>query len=316
MGKKRSRITLKRLISKKQTGVLAVLNMLSERVNILDASGLPLVGEAPDDALYYPVELGGETLGQVVGSEEAAALAALLSQLAEQAYEKRQLAGEVLDMYREINLLYGISEKIAAVSGLEPMAQIVIDEAGRLIEATGGAVMALDAETGVLNIIATFGKRADTVRVLADCEPFICHIVDTGKGEIINNVAADPRFEACEDIEAIHSLVAAPLKAGQKVLGVLTIHSQKSAHYTAADLKLLAALASQTAPVIEHALAYEAKLREAQERERALQEQINRLRVQVDERRMEEEVRSITETEYFQQLEGMIDELRDEFRSE
>ena len=72
-------------------------------------------------------------------------------------FEKKALAGEVLDKYRELNIIYDITEKMAASSELKAMAKLAIDEAGRLIQASAGSVMLLRPETGVLRTIAFFG---------------------------------------------------------------------------------------------------------------------------------------------------------------
>lgn len=79
----------------------------------------------------------------------------------------------------------------------------------------------------------------------------------------------------------------------------------------AADLKLLNTVASQAAPAIENALLYEKALREAREREERLQQQIQALRIELDEVRQAKQVEEITETNYFQQLLSKADDLRE-----
>ena len=57
------------------------------------------------------------------GSDRAAAVAALLSHLAAREGERKALGAEVLHLYREINLIYSFSEKLAALLDVERVAQ-------------------------------------------------------------------------------------------------------------------------------------------------------------------------------------------------
>ena len=51
----------------------------------------------------------------------------------------------------------------------------------------------------------------------------------------------------------MQALIAAPLKVGERVLGVIALGSTAAISYTAGELKLLNTLALQTATAIENA---------------------------------------------------------------
>ena len=57
------------------------------------------------------------------GPERARAVAALLEHLAAREVERKALGAEVLHLYREINLIYSFSEKLAALLDLERVAR-------------------------------------------------------------------------------------------------------------------------------------------------------------------------------------------------
>ena len=90
----------------------------------------------------------------------------------------------------------------------------------------------------------------------------------SGIGEIVNDVDGDPR-RAVEHT-TIKALIAAPLKVGERVIGVIALGSTMPMAYTAAELKLLNTLALQTATAIENARLFERTVQAAQERERLL----------------------------------------------
>jgi len=310
-----ARVNLKRLATKKgdpALNIIEVMRALDPIIHIVDAEGNALFGAPhPSHTQRHPIQLEDEVLGFVMGGNQAAPLAALLTQLAEKEVEKRLLADEVLDLYREVNLLYNLSEKLAASLELEPVAQLALSQAQTLIEATDGLVMLFDETGHKLESVAAFGNTSELSSQLTCVDLIIDVVAQTGKAEIVNDVRADPRYAECES--SIRSLACAPLKVNQQVIGVIVLFSVTPVLYTAADLKLLNTLASQAGPAIQSAIIYEKTLREAKEREERLQRQIEQLKIELDEAKMEKQVTEITESDYFQRLREQAEELRNTF---
>ena len=86
-------------------------------------------------------------------------MATLLEHLAQREIERKALGAEVLHLYREINLIYSFSEKLAALLDLERVAALTLQEARHLIVATDGVLMLLDEATGALTSVAGFGDE-------------------------------------------------------------------------------------------------------------------------------------------------------------
>jgi class 3 adenylate cyclase/putative methionine-R-sulfoxide reductase with GAF domain len=257
------KISLKRLIHKKE--VLFIINDISNVMKmplcIRDAEGRVLLGHDNTNSLNkYPIQLDSQVIGWVLGLENASIVASLLTYLANQELEKKNLAYETLDKYKEINLLYNISGKLSACLDVNEIAQLVIDEATRLIQANSASAMLLNKKTGRLEIIAAFGKACDSQLTLLPNEGIAGNVFLTGRAEIVNEVDSDPRFVLT--LNKVQSLICAPLKTQNSVLGVLNISTEEPVNYTAQDLKLLIALASQAASAIENALLHENKLKE------------------------------------------------------
>src|SRR3546814_14113975 len=74
-------------------------------------------------------------------------------------------------------------------------------------------------------------------------------IIRSGVGEIINDVAADPR--PFHGDSALCSVICCPLTSTSRVVGAVVVGSETMRHYNAADLQLLHALASQAAAAVE-----------------------------------------------------------------
>ncbi|HEY4691366.1 MAG TPA: GAF domain-containing protein [Anaerolineae bacterium] len=263
-------------------------------IGISDAGGTPLIGQVTGAASRYPIVLGGETLGWVAGGPPAQAMAGLIAHLIAKESETKSLAGEVLDRYRELNLLYTLSEKLAASLDVKAVADMALSEAGRLIASGAGAVMLLDGEQW--EHVAAFGSIDFQSHV-----DLLGEIVSAGRADIVAPAGDEQRIEC---------LVCAPLKARQQVIGVILLAAEASHTYTAGDLKLLIALAALVAPAIENASIFERAVREAREREARLQQRIHELHIELDAALQARQVAEITETDYFQHLQARARDLR------
>ncbi|MBF2096900.1 MAG: GAF domain-containing protein [Gloeomargaritaceae cyanobacterium C42_A2020_066] len=266
-------IRLKRLLTQRQLGTALdhLLNQLPDAVRVEDAEGHALLGSAGrPEQRRHPVRLGEETLGYVIGETGAEALAALLSHLAAQELEKKALAQETLDRYKEVNLLYNLSEKINSTLDLKAIADLVLTEAQQLLayprpqSATphySGTLMLVNTYTQTLETLHSFGEEPINV-ALPVGRGIAGHVVVSGRPEIVNDVHQDPRF--LPGPFPISSLMCAPLKAKDQVLGVICISSTQPVQFTASDLKRLTVLAAQAALAIGNAQLYANKLKEEQ----------------------------------------------------
>jgi transcriptional regulator with GAF, ATPase, and Fis domain len=309
-----AQVKLKRLLSSRRAAACIITDMLMAldiSVCIEDDTGQILLGTAGSGLPNkYPIELGGDILGWVAGEAHAVLIADLLTYLAQHEDERKSLADEALDRYRELNLLYNLSGKLAASLELETVAHTVLDEATRLIETTGGAVLLRDAASDELKSVASFGQPFETHFQFLAGQGIIGTLATSDRAEIVNDVGSDPRFHDSDELDSICSLAYAPFKGKDEAIGSLILVSSTPVSYTAGDLKLLNTLVSQAAPAIENALLYEKMLREAQEREERLQRQIRELRIEIDEAKRDREIAEITGSDYFQQLRNQADELR------
>jgi GAF domain-containing protein len=288
----------------------------------------------------------------------------------ERELERRALAREALDKYRELNLLYDVSEKIGASLDVGEVAGVAINEARRLIKRGVGVVLVLDEATGLMSPLEIAidgdqgpgagdqgsgpqagsipGPRSLQAPSVKLGEGVIGKIVANGRPEVVIDVAADPRSEAADDVTGGpsdsmsepwrasggewepgrrprslrsglkadfalgRSLICAPLMSKQRVIGAFVIYSAEPVEYTAADLKLLSAIASLAAPAIDNALLYQKTVRESQEREFRLQQQLGELRIEVDQARQARQVAQITSTDYFKSLREQASSLREQ----
>ena len=281
-------------------------------------TGQPLVNHA---SRALPILVGEQLVGVLVGAPSSAAglddvLSGVLSILAillNQAMEKKSLAQELLDRYREINLLYRLHETIGAQIDLQDVARHALAESVRIVRADGGALFLYIEETQQLRLLATEGDTPD----MSVIQGILEWAAQEGRSAIVNDVAGDPRYRANDTLGltrgqepvkvlALESLLCAPLKVRQQVLGILCLYNKQAGIFTAGDEKLLMALASQTAVAVENA-------QQVAAREQHLRQQIQELRIEIDGVKKRQAVKTIVDSDYFRQLAETAQELREDF---
>ncbi len=238
-----------------------LLGGIGDGVSILSSDGEIIVGETPDKAANrVPVILEGETLGWVSGNGSLDAVASLISLMARREKERRELARETLEKYREIHLLYRMSKRMTDRLDLAEVADLVLEEARRTIPAAGGSVMLLNSACEELEIVAGFGHEQAVKTSFRPGEGIAGSVLLSGRAELLNQAPCDSRFKPGPG--RVCALMCVPLGSRNRVRGVINISHEKHVEYTAADLQLLKALASQAASAIDNALLHKRRVRQ------------------------------------------------------
>ena len=239
--------------------VSALLAGTDARVTVTDLEGEVVLdrqagGESGTTDERHPIVVDGQPVGWVAGPHPASAIAAVLSYACAREADKRALAREALDRYRELNLIYDLADEIGATLETDAVARVAVAEAGRLPTGGRGFVRLLAGTDASLRVRPAGDDAAPPVEQGVG----ILGAIAAGDAEIVNDVAADPRATA--DERAFASLVAAPLRVRGERIGIIGAVSKEPLEYRASDLRLLAAIASLAAPTFDQAAVHEASL--------------------------------------------------------
>lgn len=203
----------------------------------------------------HPVVLDGEIACRVAGTPKGAAAAELLSAMLATEVERRDLVKETLSKYREINLLYDITEKLAASLDPRDVAELAIGETLKMVPADNASLLLFDEKSGRLRAIAGIGLEVESKEAVEEGRGISGSVIASGKAEIVNDVGSDTRYAAGEEL--LRSLICAPLRLKDRVIGVVNMGRSNGTGFTAEDLKLLSAITLQTAAAIENARLYD-----------------------------------------------------------
>ncbi len=183
-------------------------------------------------------------------AQTRAALTALrraMESLAGAALEKRAIARETLDRYREINLLYDMGETLATCLNVDELLERVLTEACQIIHAQQGAVLLYD-ERDELVTAASTGTTEEPSLSIAEGRRLAEEVIRMGRPWIANDYGPSTGGEQQK------TLLAVPLRASAQPLGAIVLAGKtEGAMFTAGDEKLLSALSWQAAISLENA---------------------------------------------------------------
>jgi class 3 adenylate cyclase/PAS domain-containing protein len=197
----------------------------------------------------YPLLAGVQQLGTLIAHGESSelngalerVLHSTLSTLLAQAIEKRDIATEALQGYREVNLLYRAGETIGR--SLDPTAipRLMLQEAIS-IKADAGLVLLGD-------IASSFGDEAAVSSLHVAVQVVIDTLWQSGQPAILTDI---PRAGS-----EWGSILWVPLRGSDRVLGGIVLGRRKGRPvFAAGDEKMLVALAAPSALALQNAQLY------------------------------------------------------------
>jgi putative methionine-R-sulfoxide reductase with GAF domain len=237
----------------------ALLSGTNAGVRISDAEGTVILEREANGIGFerFPIAVEGRTIGWVEGDRVGRAIASVLSYAVARETDKRSLAREALDRYRELNLVYDLAERLSGELDVGAVATIASGEAGKL-PAGGSGFLLVAGEAGALAGVtgADGGAPPTALEAGRVGEGILGTVAASATAEEVNDVDTDPRSTPAE--RAFASLICAPIVARGRTIGVLGAGSVERIEYQAADLKLLAAIAAIVGPALDQARIHEA----------------------------------------------------------
>jgi signal transduction histidine kinase len=187
------------------------------------------------------------------------------------------------------NELMALSRVAAAISGLwdlEAILKVGLNSVLEIMHGVIGGVMFLDEETRTLSYFVYQGlsaKYADEMRLKLG-EGIAGKVAQDGRAILLEDISLEPSAARPDLIktEGLKAFTSVPLRAKDKILGVMNVASSKPHRFSKRDIYLLHSIGDILGTAIEQAKLYE-QLRKSRERYRELARQI--LIAQEEERR-------------------------------
>jgi GAF domain-containing protein len=185
------------------------------------------------------------------------------------ALENVRLYDALADEKQRLELLYNLSQNLAATLSAQEVALRAMDLMRAALGALKAAMWALDSDGGALRLIRLSGYAELTLETLEAMLPVGRGIVGQAAQSrqlvITSDVADDPYWVTVPHLDdGIRSAVAVPLLAGDELVGVLSLVSDREHFFQAEQLPLLRAAAAPMALALQNARLFEAEAQRAQ----------------------------------------------------
>ena len=174
--------------------------------------------------------------------------------------EIRSFSREISERYEEINLLYSISEILGSIISLEQAAGTILGEVASILNAQRAALWVHDAEARQLNLAAVEGGDGQRGPILVDDPCSVTAAVfREGRPVILAPGDVYHRPECPNEVPNQHgSFLSVPVsytppEGETRTVGVINLTGKGGdGSFSAGDLKLLSAIASQIGAAVEN----------------------------------------------------------------
>jgi sigma-B regulation protein RsbU (phosphoserine phosphatase) len=191
----------------------------------------------------------------------------LSAQLQEKDREIAELRKRLEDEVGALNRVIEITGALNTTLNLDELLGLIMSSAAELVGAETSSLFLLDEEAGELEIAVATGEPGAAMtsqRIPADAG-IAGWVVQNAESAIVDDPSSDPRFFGGSDERTgfeTRSILAVPLRAKDRVIGVVEVINKREGGFSQDDLRLAGALADQAGTAIDNARLY-AKLADA-----------------------------------------------------
>jgi adenylate cyclase len=218
----------------------------------------------------------------------------------------------VIKQFEQLQGLVRTSALITSSLDLDRVLREIMDTAINLIDAERAYLVLRERDDDELKIVAARNWEQETLSEgdIVFSRGVVRDALERGEPVLTINAQGDDRFQGNESvlIHDLRSIVCIPLAVHERAIGVLYADNRSMGIFDEGSVPLLTAFGSQAAIAIENARLFKqvkADLDEAQHEVKRL-----RLQIEIDHKRVKEEVGEITESKYFQELSSLAHNMR------
>jgi putative methionine-R-sulfoxide reductase with GAF domain len=275
-------IVIARWISQPVTWLSKKARVISSSVDAMDAS--------IDDELSENAVTDTDT-SNVRGTKEIYNLALAFGEMVT-ALHKR---------INELGSIYVLGQTIAAAMEYEKTLDTVLSAVERTVKSDFAGIY-IARDDGLHLEVSSASKQGGVSDILAG------RILQQKNSLLVGNLQPEgadvhPEIKAHLESESVFSLLAMPLLADEKTVGLVLLENRRREYFTGDDQRRLNRLAALASIALNNAI-------QVRQREQSLKEQIRELKIEIDETRKQKEVKQILESDYFQSLQKRASEIR------
>jgi HD-GYP domain-containing protein (c-di-GMP phosphodiesterase class II) len=172
-----------------------------------------------------------------------------------QVYKRKDEAHLLESAQKYLTTLHKVSDILSRASSVEALFDSIVQA---ILEVSGGdraAILMRNKESGGVDMITVRtkdGKASGEVKV---SRSVVNDVLEKGISAFTDDAMADDRYVGGESIvrQRIRSVMCAPMRTTEEILGVLYVDSQMAREFSEAELELLAAVGNQAGIALHRA---------------------------------------------------------------
>jgi PAS domain S-box-containing protein len=218
------------------------------------------------ETLQGAIVLGSRSTGRF-GENEVILVRTVADQIGV-AITNSRLYEETRRRVDELALLNEVGRALTSTLDLNEVLSVIMEEAVGVLQGEAGSVLLLDELRDELVFASSVGPAADQLPGLRlpSGSGIAGEALRSGYPLLVADAQTDPRFY--RNVDAMtgmvtRSLMAAPLRARGRMIGVMEVLNKRGGHFTPNDVRLLDSLAQTAATAIVNAQLFERELHRA-----------------------------------------------------
>jgi PAS domain S-box-containing protein len=230
----------------------------------------PLLPETHSE-MALPLVSRGQCIGaltvqstqEATFSEEDIAILQSMSDHLAIALENARLYEEERRRVIQLELISGITQKIASILGVDELLRQVVHLIGDTFSYYYTGILLVEAGSDELIMRAGNGPFDEALigrlRLKIGREGITGWVAHSGEPLLVNDISREPRYYSVEESRDTKSELAVPIKLKGEIIGVLDLQSVELDAFNEDDIFILQTLADQIAVAVENAELYEAE---------------------------------------------------------
>ena len=174
-----------------------------------------------------------------------------------QVYKRKDEAGLLQSAQKYLTTLHKVSEILSRASSVESLFDSIVSA---ILEVSGGDRAAIlmkprDASSNDVDLVAVRTKDGKAAGAMTLSRTVVNDVIEKGISVFTDDALADDRYVGGESIvrQRIRSVMCAPMRTTDQILGVLYVDSQMAREFSEAELELLAAVGNQAGIALHRA---------------------------------------------------------------
>jgi len=173
---------------------------------------------------------------------------------------ERELEKQILRRHHHLHALNRISSATSGLWDLDAILNIALDTVLEIVGATTGGILLLNEQNQMLSYRVSRGLSVQYVeRVKMRLgEGVAGRVAQTGEPAVLEDISKEPQtaYPDLVSTEGLKGFVSVPLKAKDRVVGVMNVAAHTPGQFSAEDMYLLNSIGCQLGTAIEQARLY------------------------------------------------------------